>query len=63
MRLLLVIRRMITQWVRLHAGVVEAEIALDFAGAADREENSGADHFAEAQMRRWRTQTLAKKTA
>jgi hypothetical protein len=50
--------------------LVEAEIALDFAGAADKEEDSsvgGAYGSAEAQdlaeMRRRRTQTLVKKTA
>ena len=50
--------------------LVEAEIALDSAGAADKEEDSsvgGADDSAEVQglagMRRRRTQTLVKKTA
>jgi hypothetical protein len=50
--------------------LVEAEIALGFAGAADKEEDSsvgGADDSAEAQdlaeLRRRRTQTLVKKTA
>lgn len=49
---------------------VEAEIASDFAGAADKEEDSsvgGADDSAEAQdlaeMGRRRTQILGKKTA
>jgi len=50
--------------------LVEAEIALDFAGVADKEEDSSvgeADDSAGAQdlaeMRRRRTQTLVKKTA